>query len=1146
MANDIHSSSPNLIISLDIWDTLLRRDIAPDAIKIFSEQRYQLLSGNEYLLDSEKLLQLRFMREKKLAEDSQVAGFDDEFNIFDVYASASMTTNKDSHDHVQFEVDLELSHTFKDPEIEEFIAKFAQDKTHQIYAISDFYMGQEQLNSLLQSKLPNLQIVSIYSSADYRLNKRGGLFPHLRGINPFDEASDWIHVGYNIYSDVSKPRTLGIQALHYLPSTPENQRQLNERKWLQRQNSFMDYLKRQHGLERYSAFGFALSLVGYTQALRAEAIQRNARILFLEREGATLHSIYAKASEKNIWNLPDVDCKTIPVSRSSLIAACLHQDFSAAFSIMTYHYRNMTGQDFLGSIGYVGDQSWINKNQQIDIFLGNNKNIEAIRKFCFQRFKLTINALAPYLMDHENFICSDVGWSGSMQAMLQLLFPESNFFGFYLATSVKDTLLQNSKKKSFLSLEVDSSALSTILLNKRPIEMLFTPPLGSVTGYETNGEPLRDASWSPKESPVEFCKFAELILMEIESASDFIVRNCLILNELQKIGIYQLSDFLTNPGTKIVKSYLASSHDETFGVNKKIDLSEKVSVISRIRILNPLSFRFRSKIWVQSGWEFSFWYSLFGFYWPARQFMKLNSILETKVILQNIENLAKKFSQILRILQIVGIKRTWKMRGKGIRYLKQYGIRSFIGRTLSTLRFFSASTGAPLQNSKIFVPKSMLSGVVFSGLSRKNGIQLESLQTFLDGENAFFIERDVFLQNLALFKHAALVVLDQSFTFTEIALIKNVLQRVQIREISDFKSKIRSEVNNYSKKLVLRNRLRMAWIIPTLPIASGGHRGMIRMAISLAEFGIIPTFYIINDSSDSDELFERLNNHYYESNFEVKVGYPEFFEEDFVVATAHYTLADAILRTSRYESRVYYFVQDDEALFNPISSEFFFARGTFYDERAEIIASGSWMSNRVKELSGRHVFSFPFPVNKSIYYPGARRNQINQNLVFYYKPEASRRLAEFGVAVLEIVQSILPEITIHTFGSATPPPETLRVNNFGQLETIDEIAELYRKSRVGLIFSPTNPSLIPYEMAACGLPVVDFLESQDQAKRMFTEETAILIAEPSVQSVARMLVKVLTDDNFWNERRELCLEVSNSFPTAEGVAKLVADYIKTN
>ena len=1021
MTNGIHSPSASLIISLDIWDTLLRREIAPDAIKIFSEQRYQILSGNEYLSDSEKLLQLRFSREKKLAEDSRVAGFDDEYNIKDVYASTSMTTKAKSDEQVQFELDLELSLTFKDPEIEEFIAKLTQDAPHKIYAISDFYMGQEQLKFLLQSKFPNLQIVNIYSSADYRLNKRGGLFSHLRGVEPFNAGSNWLHVGDNIYSDVSKPRELGIQAIHYLPLIPNKQKELNERIWLQRQNSFKDYVRRQHGLERYSAFGFALSLVGYAEALRAEALQKNARILFLEREGSTLQKIYAKASEKNIFNLPVVDFKTIPVSRSSLIAACLHQDFSGALSIMTYHYRSMTGQDFLGSIGYVGEQSWVDKNQRIDVFLDNNENIEAIRKFCFERFKLTINALSPYLIDFENFICSDVGWSGSMQAMLQILFPGSNFYGFYLASSVKDTLLQNSKKKSYFSSDVDSSAMSTILLNKRPVEMLFTPPWGSVIGYATNGEPLRDGSWSPSESPLEFSRLAESILMEVESASDFIVRNCLVLNELQKIGMYQFNDFLTNPGTKIVQSYLASSHDETFGINEKIDLSKKISLISRIRILNPLSFTFRRKMWLHSGWEFSFWYSLVGYYRPTRQLMKLNSILEIRAIFQKIENLALKFSQIMRILQIVGIQRLWRMRGKGIRYLKQYGVRSFIGRTLSTLRFFTTSTSTPLQNSNIFVPKSMLSGVVFSGLSGNKDLQLESLQTFLEGENAFFIERDVFFQNLALFKYAELVVVDESFTLTEIAFVKNVLNRVQIREFTDLKSKNTASMDNLSKSLVLQNKQRMAWIIPTLPIASGGHRGMIRMAISLAEFGIIPTFYIINDSSDSGELFERLNNHYYESKFEVRAGYPEFFEEDFVVATAHYTLAEAILRTSRYDSKVYYFVQDDEALFNPISSEFFFARGTFYEDRAEIIASGSWMSNRVMELSGRHVFSFPFPVDKSIYHPGAWHNQINQNLVFYYKPEASRRLAEFGVAVLEIVQSILPEITIHTFGSATPP-----------------------------------------------------------------------------------------------------------------------------
>jgi glycosyltransferase involved in cell wall biosynthesis len=40
--------------------------------------------------------------------------------------------------------------------------------------------------------------------------------------------------------------------------------------------------------------------------------------------------------------------------------------------------------------------------------------------------------------------------------------------------------------------------------------------------------------------------------------------------------------------------------------------------------------------------------------------------------------------------------------------------------------------------------------------------------------------------------------------------------------------------------------------------------------------------------------------------------------------------------------------------------------------------------------------------------------------------------------------------------------------------SLDELASLYSSADVGLVFSTTNPSLIPYEMMACGLPVVDF------------------------------------------------------------------------
>ena len=47
------------------------------------------------------------------------------------------------------------------------------------------------------------------------------------------------------------------------------------------------------------------------------------------------------------------------------------------------------------------------------------------------------------------------------------------------------------------------------------------------------------------------------------------------------------------------------------------------------------------------------------------------------------------------------------------------------------------------------------------------------------------------------------------------------------------------------------------------------------------------------------------------------------------------------------------------------------------------------------------------------------------------------------------------------------------VENYALLPTIKDLADLYRESTIGMVFSTTNPSLVPYEMMACGLPVID-------------------------------------------------------------------------
>ena len=50
------------------------------------------------------------------------------------------------------------------------------------------------------------------------------------------------------------------------------------------------------------------------------------------------------------------------------------------------------------------------------------------------------------------------------------------------------------------------------------------------------------------------------------------------------------------------------------------------------------------------------------------------------------------------------------------------------------------------------------------------------------------------------------------------------------------------------------------------------------------------------------------------------------------------------------------------------------------------------------------------------------------------------------------------------------------------LPTLHDLADLYRNATLGIVFSTTNPSLVPYEMMACGCPVADLDANNALAK----------------------------------------------------------------
>ena len=76
------------LLTVDVWDTLLRRRCHPDGVKLHV-CRYLLLKWGDRLdpvcRDPWILLRLRQQAEKEIGDEKQAQGFDDEYGHLDVY-----------------------------------------------------------------------------------------------------------------------------------------------------------------------------------------------------------------------------------------------------------------------------------------------------------------------------------------------------------------------------------------------------------------------------------------------------------------------------------------------------------------------------------------------------------------------------------------------------------------------------------------------------------------------------------------------------------------------------------------------------------------------------------------------------------------------------------------------------------------------------------------------------------------------------------------------------------------------------------------------------------------------------------------------------------------------------------------------------
>lgn len=296
------------------------------------------------------------------------------------------------------------------------------------------------------------------------------------------------------------------------------------------------------------------------------------------------------------------------------------------------------------------------------------------------------------------------------------------------------------------------------------------------------------------------------------------------------------------------------------------------------------------------------------------------------------------------------------------------------------------------------------------------------------------------------------------------------------------------------------------WVIPNFYGASGGHRTIFRLSQGLEEAGYEVRFYVFGEThyvSDS-EATEAMRRHYFPLRATVHLGVTEMRPVDVCLASSWET-AYAVRWFDACRRKIY-FVQDFEPSFFPASAEMMLAEDT-YRFGFECFCAGPWLAQRMREY-GNRAESFDLAYDPSIYFagpsPGAKKR-----VAFYARHETRRRGTELGLSALALLKRRLPDTEIVLFGSADLPYELPFEYTSAGVLSERELAELYRGATVGLSISLTNYSLVPQEMLACGLPLVEMNLPAVCAAYKDAGPAGVRLAPPTPAGIADALAEVL-------------------------------------
>lgn len=333
-----------------------------------------------------------------------------------------------------------------------------------------------------------------------------------------------------------------------------------------------------------------------------------------------------------------------------------------------------------------------------------------------------------------------------------------------------------------------------------------------------------------------------------------------------------------------------------------------------------------------------------------------------------------------------------------------------------------------------------------------------------------------------------------------------------------------------------KNRMVINWVIPDTKTMSGGHTTLLRMVKFLEQFGHKNRIYIFGESyhRTSKKLKEFYNKNYFQLEAEFYPNIENIKDCDALIASTWQTAYP--VRAIQNAQKKFYFVQDFEPWFFPMNSEYKLAENTykfgFYG-----ICAGSWLAKTISENYGMGADYFDLAYDSKIYYPREKNNSViletsdeyyksKKNveledikiprIVCYARPVTPRRCFKLMIQGLRELYMRGIDFDLSFVGwDLTPYIIPFEYRNLRVL-THKGLADLYNWADIGVVFSPTNYSLLPHEMMVCKLPVLE-LKGQT-TEYVFKEGQNITLADSDPIAIADKLEWLINNSE---ERRKL-------------------------